>query len=66
LCTYAGCYNNVTITGGGTGPFSYQMFNGVAVSGITPVTGNTFTVNPTLAGIYSFVITDGYTPTCWN
>jgi hypothetical protein len=39
---------DVTITGG-TGPFSYQMFNGAtAVSGITPVTGNTFTVNPTL------------------
>lgn len=55
---------NVNITGG-VGPFSYQMFNGVtAVGGITPVTGTTFTANPTTAGIYSFEITDNYTPTC--
>ena len=55
---------NVTITGG-VGPFSYQMFNGVtAVGGITPVTGTTFTVNPTTAGTYSFLITDSYSPTC--
>jgi hypothetical protein len=31
---------------GGTGPFSYQTFNGAtAVGGITPVTGTTFTAN---------------------
>jgi hypothetical protein len=35
-----------------------------AVSGITPVTGNTFTVNPTLRWYVLFVITDSYTPTC--
>ena len=55
---------DVTISGG-TGPFSYQMFNGVTpVGGITPVGGNTFTANPSAAGTYSFVITDNYTPTC--
>ncbi|MFH6970007.1 T9SS type B sorting domain-containing protein [Flavobacterium petrolei] len=55
---------NVTITGG-TGPFSYQMYNGVtAVGGTTAVIGTTFTANPTTAGFYSFVITDSYTPTC--
>jgi hypothetical protein len=41
---------------GGTGPFSYQMFN-AAVGGITPVTGNTFTANNG-SGTYSFTITD--------
>lgn len=56
---------NVTITGG-VGPFTVQTLVGGVPTGApaTGVTGPLYTINPTTAGIYSFEITDSYSPTC--
>lgn len=51
---------------GGVAPYSYEIYyNGVGSGTQVPVTtGNKFTVSPTLAGDYYFVITDSNTPAC--
>lgn len=56
---------DVTISGG-TGPFTVQTLIGGMPTGVpaTGVTGPMYTANPTVAGIYSFEITDSATPAC--
>ncbi|CAH0337479.1 hypothetical protein FVB9288_03242 [Flavobacterium sp. CECT 9288] len=56
---------NVTITGG-VGLFTVQTLVGGVPTGApaTGVTGPLYTINPTTAGTYSFVITDSYSPAC--